>query len=141
MVLQVLPDAGQVASRGNPERRKRGAWAQTGSHQYCGSPNDPGGQDDGAPGVEAVDRAAFQGKNPGCTSGVVEDQPVDEQARAQIEVRPGANGLGQVGVGDTLAPPIHDRESVERRPRQVLPIVVTDRDGARAPSRPGNGPG
>ena len=47
--------------------------------------------------------------------------------RAQTEVRPSANGLGQVGVGDTLAPAVHDRESVERRPRHVPPIVVTDR--------------
>ena len=127
VVLQVLSDARQVASSGNPESRKFGARAQTGSHQYCRRSNDPGGQDDGAPGVEPVDRAAFQSMNPGCASGVVEGQPVDEQACAQIEVRPGANGLGHVGIGDALAPTIHDRERVERRPRQVLPIVVADR--------------
>ena len=83
VVLQVLPHAGQVQSSGNPESRKRGAWAQTGSHQYCGRPNDPGGQGDGASRVEPAGRAAFRGKNPGCTSCVVDDQPVDEQARAR----------------------------------------------------------
>ena len=81
VVLQVLSDARQVASNCNPESRKCGARAQTGSHQYCRRSNDPGGQDDGAPGVEPVNRAAFEGIHPGRASGVVEGQPVDEQPR------------------------------------------------------------
>ena len=84
VVLQVLSDARQVASGRDPEGRQRGARAHTGSHQDGGRSDDSGGQHDRAPGVQPVDRAAVQSIHAGNASGVVEGQPVDEQACAQI---------------------------------------------------------
>ena len=126
VVLQVLPDAGHVAPNANAKSRQPGARAQTGSHHYRRRSDDPGGQNDSAPGIEAVAHAALQCVDPDCASAVVEGKPVDEQAWAQIEVRSRANGLRQVGIGHALPPTIHNRKRIERRPRQVPPVVVAD---------------